>query len=69
MTLLISKAGTVKTERQWRAGLDDFWREMHRDDTGRKILRPVDAWERFVRVVGLTEIRDETASNGYNGVF
>jgi hypothetical protein len=65
-----SKIGEVRSEASWRSELDEFWKIPWTYDKT-FATRPDDAWERYVKVLGLVEIEHEDVNNGsgYDGVF
>lgn len=71
MSYLQSKTGEIKHRLEWQYDLDAFWEIIPDRDLRAKFKRPHDAWERFVRVLGLEEVCDETYNNSsvYHGVF
>jgi len=59
MELYKSKTGEVRSKSHWEAHLDSFWSVF--EEASSKLSntlpsRPSDAWERYVKVVGLVKI-------------
>ena len=66
MKLLQSKSGIVKPEAQWRKEDNDFWSGIENDSKG-EYKRPIDWWQRNIKVLGLKPISLEEA--GWHGIF
>ncbi len=57
--LMISSTGEIQTEEYWRQWTDDCWNDLTRDKDPRiKISKPVDAFERTVRILRLEYLDD-----------
>jgi len=60
---LISKAGEIRSEAEWRNDVDRFWCGMDAANSylnpARQFKRPEDAFERYARIVGLQPHKGE----------
>lgn len=65
MKLLRSKTGEVRSEQAWKDEMEGIWAVLTKMDDYKKVPKPVDAWERFSRVIGLEEV----GLHSYKGVF
>lgn len=69
---LQSKTGEIKHKLEWMYDLNAFWADIHRDQQdAKKFPRPENAWDKFVKLLGLIEVNHENyiSSSSYHGVF
>lgn len=58
-----SKIGEIRSEESWKYELETFWKVSTGVDAEGKFPKPLDHWDRFVRILGLEEIENEDQSN------
>lgn len=78
MTMLRSRIGEIKSRKEWEQEVEEFWSWASLQDryicnsrskiNRRSFKMPEDAFQRYAKIIGLEEIREESEP-GYDGVF